>query len=237
VLLPGSIIAGTFGVQALPAMAVVLVVLAGVLTPLLSAAAVLTIVRCPRVAMLPIALTLATIAGLITGWMGELSATLLTALGCLTVGVALVRLIPREFLLIGVLCMCAVDVTLLASGAGQPAAALMSHATSHVHRPVFDHAAIGPVTTDYPDLVVAAVLGGFVADAGVQRRAAVLVTALAAGYGMLLPVAGTLPATVPIALAFAVLRYGRGRIGQLLGGNDGGRKRSTRRPGGGDFSA
>jgi hypothetical protein len=70
----------------------------------------------------------------------------------------------------------------------------------------------------------------------VSASTAVLVTALAAGYGMVLPVAGTLPARVPIAVVFAVLRYGRGRIAHL-GGSDGSRKRSTRRPGGGDFSA
>jgi hypothetical protein len=138
-----------------------MVVLAGVATPLLSAVAVLTVARGPRAAMLPIALTIAILAALIGGWTGELSVSMLTALGCLTLGVALVRLIPRRFLLIGVLLMCAVDVTLLAFGAGQPAAALMTQAAARLHRPVFDHAAIGTITIDYPDLVLAAVLGGW----------------------------------------------------------------------------
>jgi hypothetical protein len=52
------------------------------------------------------------------------------------------------------------------------------------------------------------VLGGFVAGDGFQRRAAVLVTTLAGGYGMLLPLANTLPATVPIALIFILLHWG-----------------------------
>jgi hypothetical protein len=236
-LLPGSIVVGTFGVRALPPMVTGLVVLSGVATPLLSAVAMLKIVRGPRVALLSIALTLTILAGLIGGWTGELSASTLTALGCLTLGVALVRLIPRHLMLIGVLCMCAIDVTLLALGAGQPAAALMTQAAAHLHRPVFDQAAVGPIATDYPDLVLAAVLGGFIAGHATQRRAAVLVASLVAGYGMLLPLTGVLPATVPIALAFMVLRYGRGRIGRLLGGKHGTRKRQTRRPGRGGFSA
>jgi hypothetical protein len=208
-LLPGSIVVGTFGVQALPPMATGMVALAGVAMPLLSAVAVLTVARGPRAAMLPIALTIAILSALIGGWTGELSASMLTALGCLTLGVALVRLIPRRFLLIGVLVMCAVDVTLLAFGADQPAAALMTQAAARLHRPVFDHAAIGTITIDYPDLVLAAVLGGFVAGHARQRRAALLVTALAAGHGMLLPFAGVLPATVPLALTFTMLHYAR----------------------------
>jgi hypothetical protein len=118
---------------------------------------------------------------------------------------ALVRLIPRELMLIGVLCMCMIDVTLLLLGAGQPAAALMTHAEAHVHRPVFDHATIGNISIDYPDLVLAAVLGGAVAGRRTQRRIALAVTILAAAYGMLLPVAGTLPATVPPAIVFSLL--------------------------------
>ena len=35
----------------------------------------------------------------------------------------------------------------------------MSDANANVHGPVFDRARIGPVSTDYPDLVLAAVLG------------------------------------------------------------------------------
>lgn len=236
-VLPGSIVVGTFGVQALPPMAVALVALAGVATPLLCAAAVIKVVRCSRPAMLSAALALAVVAMLLSGWAGALSASMLTGLGCLTVGVALVRLIPSRLMLIGVLSMCAVDVTLLALGAGEPAAALMTHATHQLPGPVFAHATAGPISTDYPDLVLAGVLGGFVAGHTVQRRAAILLTTLVAGYGMLPPFAGILPATVPIALTFAVLRYGRGRIGCLLGGNDGSRERPTRRQGSGGFSA
>jgi hypothetical protein len=204
-LLPGSIVIGTFGVRALPPTAMGLVVLAGVATPLLCGIAALGVVRGPRAATLGLALTLLIIATVIGGATGQVSASIVTALGCSTLGMALIRLIPGRFILISVLCMCAVDVTLLALGAGQPAAALMSRAEAHVHRPLFDHATIGGIWIDYPDLVLAAVLGGAVAGRRAQRRAAVLVTVLAATYGLLLAVVHTLPATVPPAIVFSVL--------------------------------
>jgi hypothetical protein len=206
-LLPGSIVLGTFGVLALPSMAVVLAVLAGVATVLLTAVAMLTVARGPRTPLLLTATALALTAGLMSGWIGELSATVLTALGCLPVGVALVRLIPNRWVVGGVLCMCAVDVALLAAGVGQSAGAIMADATTHIRAPAFDRASIGPITIDYPDLVLASLLGGFAARDGTQRRAAVLVTTLAAGYGMVLPLTDTLPATVPIGLVFILLRW------------------------------
>jgi hypothetical protein len=207
-VLPGSIVVGTFGVLALPSMALGLAVLAGVATPLLSTIAIVGVVRGPRAALLVTVLVLALVAALMSGWVGEISASVLTALGCLTPGVALVRLVPMRWVFVGVLCMCAVDVALLACGIGQPAAALMNDATAHLRWPAFDHAAIGPATTDYPDLLLAAVLGGAVAGHGVQRHAAVLVTTLAAGYGLLLSHVTMLPATVPVAAMFILLRWG-----------------------------
>lgn len=120
-------------------------------------------------------------------------------------GVALTRLIPRRWLLVGVALMWFVDVLLLAAGIGQPAAALMEHATARLHGPAFDSATVGPGTVDYPDLVLAAVLGGFVAGYASQRRAALTLTLLAAAFGMLLAVIDTLPATVPIALTLVLV--------------------------------
>jgi hypothetical protein len=208
--LPGLIVVGTFGVLAVPSLAVALVVLAGVATPLLAVVAVLGVVRGRRVAPLLAGVALAVAAGFMSGWASKLSESMLTALGCLTLGAALVRLIPRRWIFAGVLAMCAVDVALLASGLGQTASDLVATATAHVHGPVFDQAEIGPISTDYPDLLLAAVLGGAVAGQAEQSRAAVLVAVLAAAYGMLLPFANdALPATVPVAVTFLLLGIGR----------------------------
>ena len=118
-LLPGSILAGTFLPLAMPSMALGLVLMAGVITPLLATVAVLEVVRGrPDGALLVLAFALAVIAALISGWAGQISATALTALGCLAVGTALARLIPRRWFVLGVLGMCLADVALLASGIG-----------------------------------------------------------------------------------------------------------------------
>src|SRR5207302_4501882 len=127
---------------------------------------------------------LATFAG---GLGGQLSATVLTALGALAVGAALARLIPSGWVLAGFMCMCAVDVALLVAGVGQPAAAAIARAAGQVPGPLFGHAQVGRVALDYPDLVLPAVLGAFVAGQQGQRCAATLVTVLAAGCLVLAP--------------------------------------------------
>lgn len=205
--LPGSILVGTFGPLVLRSMAFALVVLAAVATPLLAAIAILGVVRGPRAALLLLALALTVLAGLASGWLAELSGSLLTALGCLALGASLVRLIPGRWVLLGVLCMSVADAALLACGIGQPAQALIAGATVNFHGPVFDQATIGPVAIDYPDLVLAAVLGGFVAGQHGQRRAAALVAMLVTACGALMPPGSMWPATVPIALTFILLRW------------------------------
>jgi hypothetical protein len=211
VVLPVMILAGTFGVLALPTVAPRLLVVAAVATPLLAMLAVLAVVRGQRPAVIAAATAVAA-AALSGGWLGEVSASTITALGCLPLGAALVQLTPTRWVPAGALAMCAVDASLLALGIGQPASAEMTGATVHFHGPILDVARIGPISTDYPDLLLAAVLGGVVSGHTVQRRAAVLVSILVAGYGMLLPLVNPLPATVPIALAFILLRWGRGPL-------------------------
>jgi hypothetical protein len=57
-VLPGSIVLGTFGLLVLPRMAMGLVFVASVATPILSGVAAVTVVRGPRTRMLASALTL-----------------------------------------------------------------------------------------------------------------------------------------------------------------------------------
>ena len=204
-LLPGSILVGTFGPLAAPSTARALVVLAAIATPALAVIAIIGVVRGPRLALIAVGLGLAVGAAHVSGWLGETSDSLITALGCLALGAALVRLIPVRWMLVGVVCMCAADVVLLMSGAGEAASQVMASATAGVHLPRFDEASFGPIATDYPDLVLAGVLGGFLAGHRYQGRAAMLLVALAAGSGMLLPLVGWLPATVPVTVAFIIL--------------------------------
>jgi hypothetical protein len=213
---PASLLVGTFGVLALPSMATGLAILAAVATPVLAAIAVASVVHGGRLCLVLLPLALGVVALASSGIASEVAATLLTALGCLTLGAALVRLTPTRALQLGLLMMVLVDVLLLTLGIGQPAAALLSDALNG-SQPAFHHAELGTATVDYPDLVLAAILGGIVAGRAAQPRAALLVAVLAAAYSGLLLVADMLPATVPLVLALALLELGplRGRAYRL----------------------
>jgi hypothetical protein len=207
---PGSLLFGTFGVLALPSLATGLAVLAAVATPVLAAVAMVSVVHGRRRSLVLVPVALGVAALVCTGFARELAATLLTALGCMTLGAALVRLTPSRPLQLGLVTMALVDVVLLALGIGQPAAALLSHALNGA-QPAFHHAELGPVTTDYPDLVLAAILGGIVAGRATQYPAALLVGLLASAYGGLLTVADMIPGTVPLVLALALVEFARAR--------------------------
>jgi hypothetical protein len=205
--LPGCIVVGTFGPLGAHSFALGLILLAALATPPLAAVAVLGVMRGPRAALVALAMAagvVATFAG--SGVSGQLSATVLTALGALALGAALARLIPSCWVIAGFACMCAVDVALLATGVGQPAAAVIAHAAVHVPGPLLDDAHVGRVVIDYPDLVLAAVLGGFVAGKRCQLWAASLVTVLAAASLVLAPAGAVWPATVPVAATLIALR-------------------------------
>jgi len=206
VVLPGSIIFGTFGLLLLPPLAFGVVFLAAVTTPALALIAVLWVTR-GRVLVLPIAAVAAGLATLAVGAGGHDGTSLITALACLTVGTALQRLIPGRWLLIGVLAMAAADVTLLAAGVGYHQTALLAAAMNSFPGPRFTGARIGAIAIGYPDLVLVALLGASVAGTRYQTRAALLVIALAIGLDSLLTRGVLLPATVPSALALIVVSW------------------------------
>lgn len=204
---PGSLLVGTFGVLALPSLATGLAILAAIATPLLAVIAAVAVVHGSHRTLLLVPLALAAVAIACTGLAAELAASLLTALGCLTLGAALVRLTPVRWLQLGIVSMGVIDVLLLAMGIGQPAAASLRDALGGIH-PTLHRAELGPISTDYPDLVLAAILGGIVAGRGIQRRAAVLVAILAGTYASLLTFAEILPATVPLVVALLLVEWG-----------------------------
>jgi hypothetical protein len=215
----GAIVFGTFGVLALPSLATGLALLAAIATPVLAAIAVVAVVHGRHLRLLFVPLAMGLAAVLVSGWAGQLATSVLMALGCLTLGTALARLMPGPWLRVGVIAMGAVDVLLLVVGVGQPSATIMQHAMATGPLPAFDRAEVGPMSKDYPDLVLAAVLGGAVAGRPIQKPAAVLLAILATAYGGLFAVAHILPATVPPALILALVEWGpkawarpRGRV-------------------------
>ena len=102
--------------------------------------------------------------------------------------------------------MALVDIVLLAAGVGQPAADLLGDALNG-SQPAFHYAELGPATIDYPDLVLAAILGGVVSGRANQHRAAVIVAVLASAYSFLLVVADVVPATVPLVIVLGVVEF------------------------------
>jgi hypothetical protein len=205
-VLPGCIVLGTFAPLGMHSFALGMIVVAALATPPLAVVAAVAVVRGPRAALVALALVAGLLATFANGLGGQLSASVLTALGALALGAGLARLIPARWVLAGFTCMCAVDVALLAAGVGQPAGALITQAAAHVPGPLFDHAQIGRVVFDYPDLLLAAVLGGFVAGQRGQRLASALVTVLAASCLVLAPAHSVWPATVPMAVTMIALR-------------------------------
>jgi len=205
-VLPGSIVAGTFAPLGGNSFALAMILLAVLATPPLAIVAVLGVVRGPRAAVVSVAFAAGILVIFAGGLSRELSETCLTALGALAIGAALARLIPGRWALVGFMCMCACDVGLLAVGVGRPAAADVARAAANVPGPMFDRAQLGPVSLDYPDLVLAAVLGGFLAGQRGQRYAAILVTVLAATCFVVVPSDVMCPATVPVAMALIALR-------------------------------
>jgi hypothetical protein len=204
-VLPGALVVGTFGVLAVPGSARALAVLAAGATPVFGGLAVLHVVPGSRLAWLAALPAVAAAALVLHSWPAALAASLLTALGCLAIGALLVRLTPIPWLVLGIGVMCVVDVVLIVAGPGQPASQQLQLAFAHGPVPALDHAQIGSFTSDYPDLVLAAVLGAVLAGDARQLRAGVLVAALVSASGLLFLVADILPGTVPLAIAAAVV--------------------------------
>lgn len=205
---PGALLVGTFGVLALPSLATGLAALAAIATPAMAAIAVAAVVHGRRRCLLVLPAALGAAAVLASGWPGQLAASLVVALACLTLGAALASVTPGRWLRLGVFSMAAVDVLLLGAGVGQPSAALLNDAMADGPLPAFHHAELGTMSKDYPDLVLAAVVGGIVAGQPTQVRTAIVVGILAAAYGGLFAVADMLPATVPTALVLALVEWG-----------------------------
>jgi hypothetical protein len=204
-VLPGAIVVGTFLPLWEPSLATVLVIAAAIATPALAIVAMLGVARTPQALLTACALELLLVAAVSRATAVHLTTTLITALGAMSLGVALTRLVPGRWLLAGVILMSAVDVLLLTIGVGETAAGSMATASAQFHGPEFTHAAAGSLTIDYPDLVLAGVLGGAVAGKPAQPRAAVTLALLATTWGLLLMVFPLVPATPPIAATFVLL--------------------------------
>ncbi len=142
---------------------------------------------------------------------GEVAATALTGLGCIGLGWLLVSVAPARWLAPGIYAMAAVDTVFVAADLLQgPNAVLTAAAPGNLPRLQAIH--FGDALIGFGDLFVAALLGCLLAlSARRQLLGAGLVLALSLAFDLLFFAVDTLPATVPVALALALLEFGEGR--------------------------
>lgn len=153
--------------------------------------------------------------------LGETAATALTGLGCIGLGWLLASVAPARWLKLGIYAMAVVDTWLVAADLLQgPNAVLTAAAPSGLPRLQAIH--FGNALMGFGDFFVAATLGCLLALSAGRRRGpggpslsarrqwigAGLVAVLALGFDLLFFAVDTLPATVPVALALALVERG-----------------------------
>jgi hypothetical protein len=163
--------------------------------------------------------------------LGEAAAAALTALGCIGLGWLLVSVAPAFWLKLGIYAMAAVDTWLVATDLLQgPNAVLTAAAPSGLPRLQVVH--FGDALMGFGDLFIAATLGCLLAlhadgpkrEAGLlfsarrrQLSGAALVAVLGLGFDLLFFAVDTLPATVPVALALALIELRNRRVQGAVG--------------------
>jgi hypothetical protein len=208
---PASIVAVVFGIQAVSDLADGLTWLAIVAVPPLAAAALGAAAHGARPAAAPLAAALLLVAWLAKDTFGgDLAATALTALSCVTLGWLLAAVTPAWPLKAGVVVMAAIDAYLIWADELQGPSATLKAAAPALDLPRLQYATLADASIGYGDLFVAGVFGAVVAaERRNQAGAALLVLVLALAFDLLFWVADTLPATVPVAVALLLMELRR----------------------------
>jgi hypothetical protein len=157
---------------------------------------------------------------------GEAAATALSALACVALGWMLVSVVPALWLRLGIYAMAAVDAWLVASDLLQGPNSVLSAASPAAELPRLQAVHFGSAAMGFGDLFVAALVGCLLASASArpspadgpksqlgvdflahrQLFAAILVGVLALGFDLLFFAVDSLPATVPVAVALALVQ-------------------------------
>ncbi len=157
---------------------------------------------------------------------GEAAATALSGFACITLGWLLACGVPARWLRLGVYAMAIVDAVFVGADLLQGPNAVLNTAAPAANLPVLQSVHLGSATMGFGDLFIAALVGCLLANpadgpirqvhldvsAHRQRNGAWLVAWLALGFDLLFFAVDELPATVPVAVALAlVTRYGSSR--------------------------
>jgi hypothetical protein len=144
------------------------------------------------------------------GTISELGRAIAIACACSLLASLLAGLAPPATLRVGLVVLVALDVLLVATGDVAHTSNALHEAAASTGFPSFQDATLGPVTMGYGDMFGAAVLGALLVAEGRRRgRVAAVVLVAALGFGLLLDVFHTIPATVPLLAGLALSRQER----------------------------
>jgi hypothetical protein len=205
-VLPLSIAVAIGAIALDSASAKALTYLALVAVPPLAALALAAIVRGAQPPLALIVVPLFALAWATKGSLGgDASALALSALACVTLGWLLACVVPGGWLRLGIYAMAAIDTWLVASDLLQgPNAVLNSVSPGNLPRLQLVH--FGSAVMGFGDLFIATTLGALLAgDRRMQLTGAALAAVIGLSFDLLFFTVDELPATVPIALALAVL--------------------------------
>ncbi len=142
---------------------------------------------------------------------GEAAAIALTGFGCVTLGWLLVSVVPARWLRLGVYAMAAVDTWFVASDLLQGPNAVLTSAAPAGDLPRLQVVHFGSAVMGFGDLFVAGLVGCLLARSRPrQLEGALLVAVLALTFDLLFFAVDVLPATVPVAVALALVQLRRG---------------------------
>jgi hypothetical protein len=206
-ILPLSIAIVVAAIEAIPDVADGLTWFALIMVPIGAALALGWAIKGARPPLAILAL-----AGLIFAWWetgtlaGDAVAAALTVLSAITVGRLAGGLVPGLYLRLGIITMAIIDAYLVFSEKLQGPNATLNAAVPVQGAPQLQYLELHYASMGYGDIFVAGVLGGILAaERKPQLPAAALVLGLSILWDLLFLHFNTLPATVPIAVATALL--------------------------------
>ena len=144
---------------------------------------------------------------------GEAAATALSGLACVALGWMLVSVVPARWLRLGVYAMAAIDAWLVAGDLLQGPNSVLSVAAPAADLPRLQAVHFGSARMGFGDLFVAALVGCLLASARpiASCRPRPWSAVLALLFDLLFFAVDTLPATVPVAVALALVQRSENR--------------------------
>jgi hypothetical protein len=175
--------------------------------PPLAAIALAWLIKGGRPALSLLAIPLFALAWAARGSLGGQTAALaLSALACVSLGWALVRVVPTRWLKLGIYAMAAIDLWLVTSDLLQSPNAVINTAAPGGGLPRLQFVSFGSALMGFGDLFIAGTLGALLAsDRPLQLRGAAIAAVLCVAFDLLFFVVSVTPSTVPIALTLGVL--------------------------------